>query len=129
MNEFDVVTIKAMKARIEVLEKSAEELIKQGRSSEAQVYYLKIEKLQEKITDMEVAEYESTPIIPECPDCHKDLGSNQEDCKTCFESIPENDMYCWACGDRKGSNDDCADCWEYSRDMYNEDMIDKERGM
>lgn len=50
-----------------------------------------------------------------CKACHRVLGSNAEDCPTCWdEEFPD---HCWSCGERKGTNDHCLDCRTHNQDM------------
>ena len=88
-----------------MLERSADELLKQGREYEARIIQLQAEKLREKVYCE----------IPACPKCKLDLGTN-EDCRVCFDSHNENAGICFACGEAEGTNVDCFECGDYSRE-------------
>lgn len=110
----DNLAIVAMQWNIAVLEMTADKLNANGDESGALIYQLRADKLREKIA--EIDEVNNGPWIPECPSCHKDSGSNQENCKTCFDSIPENKGRCHDCGELKGHNLDCYECYNYAKE-------------
>lgn len=118
------LAIAIMQFRVGVIEMTANQLLKNGDESSALIYQLRADKLREEI---EIEKINSGPHIPDCPECHHDLGSNQENCKTCFDSDPQNEGHCFSCGERRGTNDDCFDCRDYLRDAEQcyYDMADK----